>query len=85
MTPARRLAAHGLLALPLMTASLALAAQAEGAKAPAAPSADSASKPRSATARDANDSPVLWDRLDPQAIGRAASHPGARRRVVPAE
>lgn len=81
----RRLAAHGTLAFPLLTVALAVAAQAEESKVSTSPAVESASKPRTATTKDASDNPVLWDRLDPQAIGRAASRPGTKRRVFPAE
>lgn len=85
MTHARVRLWHGLLMLPLMAASLALAAPMETPSEPPATVSPSASKPRPAAAKDTGDKPSSGDRLDPQAVDRGASYPGPRRRVFPAE
>lgn len=81
----QRLAAWGLLAAPLLACPLAVASQGEAAR-PATPPAEAgASTPRTPAPRDSSGTPAPADRLDPHAIGRAASYPGVKRRVFPAE
>lgn len=82
----QRLAAAGLLAAPLLACPPTMASQGEASRASTPPPAEAgASKPRAPAPRDNGDTPAPADRLDPHAIGRAASYPGARRRVFPAE
>jgi len=75
---------RGLLMLPRLTGALALAAPVDASSDTLVPPTLGVSKPRPSPGTDGGDKPVSGDRLDPQAVERAASYPGLRRRVFPA-